>query len=102
MRIYMPGADHWAMEVSDTGRGVPEEARADIFISFLQTGEPSTREHGGAGLGLSIAQQLVALMDGKIELESEVGQGSTFTIILPLVSYPHADEEHVSKRRESL
>jgi signal transduction histidine kinase len=86
MRVYMPDAEHWALEVSDTGRGIPETARADIFLPFLQADDPITREQGGAGLGLSIVQQLVTLMDGEIEMESEVGRGSTFRIILPLLS----------------
>jgi signal transduction histidine kinase len=92
MRVYMPASDRWAVEVSDTGRGIAEEAQADIFVPFLQADDPITREYGGAGLGLSIVQQLVGLMGGEIELESEVGRGSTFTVILPLISYPPAGE----------
>jgi PAS domain S-box-containing protein len=84
-RIYMPDADHWALEVSDTGCGIPEEALSYIFDPFRQVDDSATREYGGAGLGLSIVKQLVDLMEGEITLESEVGQGSTFTIVLPLV-----------------
>jgi PAS domain S-box-containing protein len=84
VRIYMRDADHWAMSVTDTGIGIPEDARGYIFEPFRQVDESATREYGGAGLGLSIVKQLVELMGGWIELESEVGQGSAFTVVLPL------------------
>jgi signal transduction histidine kinase len=67
--------------VSDTGAGIPKEAQQMVFEAFRQV-EGNTR--GGSGLGLSIVSQLTTLMDGKIELQSEIGLGSTFTVILPL------------------
>jgi PAS domain S-box-containing protein len=85
MRIYMPDPTHWALEVSDTGVGIPEEAQSYIFDPFRQVDESATREYGGAGLGLSIVKQLIDLMEGEIKLESEVDQGSTFTVVLPLI-----------------
>jgi PAS domain S-box-containing protein len=77
-------ADHtgqWALEVSDTGRGIPEETLPIIFEPFLRADASSIP---GVGLGLSIARQLVELMGGEIRLESQVGEGSTFTVVLPL------------------
>ncbi len=74
----------WAMRVSDTGAGIPKEAQTYIFDPFRQVDNAITRDNRGTGLGLSITKQLVELMDGRIELESEVGRGSTFTVILPL------------------
>lgn len=85
MRAYRPDADHWALEVSDTGRGIPAEAQAYIFEPFWQGDDSPAREYTGAGLGLSIAKQLTTLMGGEIRLASEVGRGSTFTVVLPLV-----------------
>jgi signal transduction histidine kinase len=82
--LYKPDEQHWAVEVSDTGRGIPPEAQRGIFVPFRQVDDPMQREYRGAGLGLSIVRQLVDRMAGEIELESEVGLGSTFTIILPL------------------
>jgi signal transduction histidine kinase len=84
VRVYTPSADHWALEVSDTGIGIQKKALSYIFEPFRQADDSATREYGGAGLGLSIVKQLVDLMKGEITLESEVGQGSTFTIVLPL------------------
>ncbi len=74
----------WAMRVADTGAGIPGEAQEYIFDPFRQVDNTITRDNRGTGLGLSITKQLVELMGGRIELESEVGRGSTFTVILPL------------------
>lgn len=82
--VYRPDAHHWAVEVSDTGCGIPSEAQRDIFVPFRQTDDPMQREYRGAGLGLSIVRQLVDRMEGEVKLESKVELGSTFTVVLPL------------------
>jgi signal transduction histidine kinase len=83
-RAYRPDAAYWALEVSDTGCGIPPEAQGYIFDPFRQVEDPTTRKRTGAGLGLSITKQLVTLMGGEITLASEVGRGSAFTVVLPL------------------
>jgi signal transduction histidine kinase len=88
IRLYLAEATQWAMQVSDTGPGIPTEAQAYIFDTFRQVDGTSTRSHTGAGLGLSIVKQLTILMGGHITLTSQVGAGSTFTICLPLVQVP--------------
>jgi signal transduction histidine kinase len=76
---------NWQIQITDTGNGIPKDALDYIFESFRQVDEESTRKHGGVGLGLSIVQQLVELMNGKIMVESEPDKGSTFTVTLPLI-----------------
>jgi PAS domain S-box-containing protein len=64
--------------VTDTGIGIPQQHRAKIFEAFQQSDNSVTRQYGGTGLGLSISARLIELMGGKLQLESEVGRGSTF------------------------
>lgn len=65
-------------QVRDTGCGIPAEKLETIFESFIQLDNTARRRHGGTGLGLTISRQLVALMGGRIWVESEVNRGSTF------------------------
>ncbi|MCX7922524.1 MAG: ATP-binding protein [Clostridia bacterium] len=69
--------------VLDTGIGIPEARIHDIFKPFEQLEPSERREHGGAGLGLSITKKLIELHEGEIWVESEVGRGSKFTFTLP-------------------
>jgi PAS domain S-box-containing protein len=88
VKIYQVAPAQWTLQVSDTGAGIPKEAQKYIFEPFRQVDNSITRENRGTGLGLSITKQLVELMDGEISLESEPGQGSTFTITLPILRKP--------------
>ena len=69
--------------VADTGIGIPLEKQASIFDAFTQADASTTRRFGGTGLGLSIASQLVALLGGRIWVESEPSAGSSFHFTLP-------------------
>jgi signal transduction histidine kinase len=69
------------VSVSDSGIGISTEDRQRIFDRFYRADPARSRSSGGAGLGLSIAAELMSAQDGRIEVESEVGTGSTFTLI---------------------
>jgi PAS domain S-box-containing protein len=72
-----------AVAVADTGIGIAPEDQARIFEEFEQIDSPSTRRERGTGLGLALTRRLVELHGGKIGVQSVVGQGSTFTVVLP-------------------
>jgi len=76
---------HLRMVVSDTGIGIPEDKLDRIFDAFFQVDNSSTREFGGTGLGLAIARNFVRAHSGTISVESRVGAGSKFTVLLPYV-----------------
>ena len=72
------------LRVRDTGAGISEAELAKLFAKFYQVDTSSTRRFGGAGLGLSICQELTQMMGGAISVASRSGEGSTFTVDLPL------------------
>jgi signal transduction histidine kinase len=71
------------LTVSDTGPGIAQHDQARLFQPFEQLQTGFTRSHGGTGLGLYLSGQLAELLDGRIEVESAVGKGSVFALVLP-------------------
>ena len=82
------------ISVSDTGMGIQEEEQEKIFDRFYQAETSLKKEGGGTGIGLALTRDLVELMHGTIKLKSQVGNGSTFTVLIPLGLDHLAQEEY--------
>lgn len=86
-----------SLSVTDTGIGIEEDKLDMIFDSFTQSDVSTTRKYGGTGLGLSITKQLVQLMEGEIQVTSDVGEGSRFQCTIP---FGRAEEREIEASSE--
>ncbi|MBN4006407.1 HAMP domain-containing sensor histidine kinase [Nostoc sp. LPT] len=85
LQCWTISQQQWAISVIDSGIGISPNAQAQIFNPyFREVTSPKVQSSDGTGLGLAIVSRLVQLMDGEIKVDSQLGKGSTFTVILPL------------------
>lgn len=82
--LSITDSDEVQIKIKDTGIGMSPDTIENIFTRFQQADNSTTRKFGGTGLGISITRSLVTLMQGRIEVTSEVGKGTSFTVTLPL------------------
>lgn len=95
LEVRAAGGGLVRFEVSDSGIGIPEQKQKEIFDAFTQADSSITRRYGGAGLGLTISDELVRRMGGKLELESRPSHGSRFFFTLPLPAAEDVPEPDV-------
>jgi signal transduction histidine kinase/CheY-like chemotaxis protein len=93
LRVFCGEDDELHFEVSDTGPGIPVEARQSIFGEFEQVDGSASRQHKGVGLGLAISRRLAWRMGGRLELAESSEKGSKFVFVLPLATHGYAGEE---------
>ncbi|MZH46465.1 MAG: hypothetical protein F3739_05485 [Nitrospinae bacterium] len=89
-RATHKGVDWITYAVIDTGMGIPENSLKNLFLEFSQVDNSSTRKFGGTGLGLAISRRFCLMMGGDITVQSVEGEGSTFTIEMPVKVVPKA------------
>ena len=84
--------DDLQLEVMDTGQGMSEEDAANVFVRFWQADMSAKRKHRGAGIGMSLVKSLVESMDGDVEVDSKLGEGTTFRVTIPAPVPPTGEE----------
>lgn len=95
------GSREICLSVADTGIGIPGDKLDLIFDGFTQLEGCLSRRFGGLGLGLAIVRRLVAMMGGRIAVESRVGEGATFRVTLPLVACGAATAQATAQQDEA-
>jgi two-component system, sensor histidine kinase len=98
-------ADSVSVAIQDTGIGIAPDKLSHVFESFIQGDSSTTRRFGGTGLGLAIVHRIVEQMQGSIQVSSELGVGSVFTVTLPLARVPEAadaEPAHAQQPQHSL
>ena len=79
------GLDQITIAIKDSGIGISKEEQSALFEQFKQVDSSRSRKYEGSGLGLALSRQFCRMMGGEIRLQSQVGEGSTFTVVLPAI-----------------
>lgn len=96
-----PTDNHARIDVEDTGIGIPKDQLSSVFDRFHQVDESSTREYEGTGIGLSLVMDYIQLHHGSVDVKSESGRGSLFTISFPLEKEAYAEDEFIENEKET-
>jgi len=96
-RQTMDNQEWIEFRVADTGIGIAEDKLGILFDEFTQADDSTTRNYGGTGLGLAITKRFCEMMSGRISVESQLGEGSIFTICLPIAISPPVEKEDISE-----
>ena len=100
---HLGSSDRIRFSVKDTGKGISREVQERLFQRYSQESADTARMYGGTGLGLAICRRLAEMMGGEVELESEPGRGSVFSIMLALpVSAAPAEDVHLEARQREV
>lgn len=95
-------SNNLSFEVKDSGKGISKEKQDLIFEAFRQEDGSTSRKYGGTGLGLSISKEIASLLGGRITLESEIGVGSTFSLIIPVQIADAVGDKKVAEQKDKV
>ncbi|WP_165894385.1 response regulator [Sphingobacterium alimentarium] len=95
-------SNNLSFEVKDSGKGISKEKQDLIFEAFRQEDGSTSRKYGGTGLGLSISKEIASLLGGRITLKSELGVGSTFSLIIPIQTAEAFNIQEIAPKREKV
>ncbi|MCP6762314.1 MAG: ATP-binding protein [Fischerella sp. CENA71] len=98
VRLYLSDDTHVTLQVKDTGTGIPSEELPHLFERFYHMPRTQARTHEGSGIGLALVQELIQLHGGTVEVSSVVGQGTCFTVTIPLGT-AHLPSERIQAAR---
>jgi len=88
VRVTPEGAERFRIDVEDTGIGIAKEALDKLFVEFQQLDASSAKKYQGTGLGLALTRRLAEAHGGSVEVRSELGKGSVFSVVLPRSARP--------------
>ncbi|MBD63625.1 MAG: hypothetical protein CME62_00325 [Halobacteriovoraceae bacterium] len=100
IKVSLNESNMLQMTVQDTGIGISEENIKQLFQRFKQADSSVTKKYGGTGLGLAIVKQLAELMGGSVSVTSELGRGSSFTALIPLIEPLHSELDNQEAKEE--
>ncbi|MCB0642868.1 MAG: response regulator, partial [Phaeodactylibacter sp.] len=100
-QVLDKGIPYLELSVADTGIGIAQEAIPHIFERYFQAEHPTDPEILGTGIGLTLTHELIRFMEGTVEVHSQLGRGSTFRVLLPVLQAPEAPRQKLSRQPDA-